>query len=79
MIPTGIQYTTELQFRLWISSQRSRKSRLSKERIELLDSIGFEWEGFREAEHQDLWMEMFQRLISYKKVRANSSSKISFQ
>jgi hypothetical protein len=50
LVPSGIKYTTELNFRMWVNSQRSRKSRLSKERIDLLDSIGFEWEGFREAE-----------------------------
>eukprot|EP00429_Kryptoperidinium_foliaceum_P000439 CAMPEP_0176007712 /NCGR_PEP_ID=MMETSP0120_2-20121206/3372_1 /TAXON_ID=160619 /ORGANISM="Kryptoperidinium foliaceum, Strain CCMP 1326" /LENGTH=224 /DNA_ID=CAMNT_0017340477 /DNA_START=88 /DNA_END=759 /DNA_ORIENTATION=+ len=51
----------------WIIQQRKerRQDRLSAERIEKLDNLGFEWAGTREANQEVLWDLNFNRLSRY--------------
>ena len=48
----------------WVAQQRSdySKSKLSQNRMKLLKSIGFVWDP-----REEQWMEMYQRLVNYKK------------
>ena len=48
----------------WARKQRwdYLKSKLSQNRLQLLKSIGFVWDRYKE-----IWMEMYQRLVNYKK------------
>ena len=56
---------------LWVSTQRKnyKKENVSKHRVGLLDSIGFVW---RLHEYVP-WIEMYQRLITYKKQHKSTS------
>jgi hypothetical protein len=52
----------------WVATQRTgyRNNKLLPNRIDLLDSIGFDWEGVKSATYQIKWMNMFQKLVAYK-------------
>ena len=49
---------------LWVHTQRTyyNKKELSVKRINLLESIGFVWNP-----RDEQWMEMYQKLVTYKK------------
>ena len=65
LVPSSIKHTPGLHFSTWVQSQRSRKSKLSKERTDLLNSIDFDWEGVRTGnDNNELWTSMFERLIT---------------
>jgi len=55
-------YATDRKLGLWVHNQRWRKRDLKKRRLKLLNSIGFVWNPFGET-----WMEMYRRLVVYKK------------
>jgi hypothetical protein len=59
------RYNPAPEFGIWVGFQREyfNRKRLSKERIALLDSIGFVWDPFEVQ-----WMEMYQRLVEYKEI-----------
>ena len=63
---------TKLGF--WVSTQRQKykNNKLLPNRIDLLNSIGFEWEGVKLATDQIKWMNMFQKLVKYKKQHKNT-------
>ena len=48
----------------WVGTQRSKKSQLSKEKIELLNGINFIWQT-KEERNNILWESRFQELKSY--------------
>ncbi|OEU21618.1 hypothetical protein FRACYDRAFT_181025 [Fragilariopsis cylindrus CCMP1102] len=52
----------------WVSKQRHhyKNDKLFPSRIDLLESIGFEWDTVRELTDQIKWMNMFQQLVAYK-------------
>ena len=52
----------------WTSMQRYfyNNGILPPDRIELLNSIGFDWEGNKGA--KEFWMKMFQQLVTYKEL-----------
>ncbi|OEU10369.1 hypothetical protein FRACYDRAFT_162648, partial [Fragilariopsis cylindrus CCMP1102] len=58
---------------LWVSTQRTsyNKKEISVKRINLLESIGFVWKPLDER-----WMEMYQKLVTYKK--QHRSTKVPF-
>jgi hypothetical protein len=60
----------------WVTQQRVayKKDKLIPNRIELLDSIDFVWEGVthRAATYQTLWMNMFKKLVLYKHQHQNT-------
>jgi hypothetical protein len=47
----------------WVVNQRSRRSKLSPERVERLSSLGFKWNTIDAS-----WEEMFTELVRYKKL-----------
>ena len=59
-------YTAGLQLGTWVNNQRSnfntKNSQLTTDRINRLNSIGFVW-NFHDAQ----WIEMYDRLVAYKK------------
>jgi len=59
------------QLELWITNQRAcyRKNKISKYRMDLLDGVGFVWGNIYGAQ----WMEMYQRLMAYKKQHKTTS------
>ena len=67
------KYVADLKLGDWVSRQRrfySNKT-LSTERTNLLESLGFVWDAF-----DSKWMEMYSRLIEYKK--QNKSTRVPY-
>jgi len=56
------RYPNNPQLAGWVREQRGNKDGLAKERIEKLESIGFEWNPF-----ESLWQEKFEALQAFKK------------
>jgi hypothetical protein len=54
------RYGEDSQLGFWVTQQR--RFCKDKDRIELLNDIGFEWNPQRDA-----WMEMYRRLVTYKR------------
>jgi hypothetical protein len=56
----------------WVSKQRIRykNNELLPKRLALLNSIGFKWN--RKGEFEQLWMGMFQKLITYKNLHKDT-------
>ena len=57
----------------WVSTQRElkRKNKLSKDRIDLLNKIGFDWDPLNNS-----WLSMYNELIEFKK--ENKHTRVSF-
>lgn len=45
----------------WVSNQRQRKTRLTREQVRLLDALGFVWNARRHR-----WEDNYQKLVEYK-------------
>eukprot|EP00529_Nitzschia_sp_RCC80_P019349 CAMPEP_0113466572 /NCGR_PEP_ID=MMETSP0014_2-20120614/14344_1 /TAXON_ID=2857 /ORGANISM="Nitzschia sp." /LENGTH=436 /DNA_ID=CAMNT_0000358805 /DNA_START=437 /DNA_END=1744 /DNA_ORIENTATION=+ /assembly_acc=CAM_ASM_000159 len=58
------------QLRMWVPAQRMayKQGKLSLDRIEMLESIGFVWDH-----HEDVWFEMYNRLVDYWKENGHSN------
>ncbi|OEU21560.1 hypothetical protein FRACYDRAFT_235184 [Fragilariopsis cylindrus CCMP1102] len=69
MVPQ--RYDIDPKLGLWVNVQRMiyRKNELNPNRVDLLKSIGFDWNGLKckAATDQLIWMNMFQKLVTYKK------------
>ena len=54
------------ELRRWVRLQRKKYNagKLPQERIELLESIGFEWDNGAKSSYQ--WMQLYNRLVDYK-------------
>ena len=54
----------------WISTQRKtyKTGKISKERIQLLESVGFYWDLYQQE-----WEEMYQDLLQYKKENGDTN------
>jgi hypothetical protein len=54
----------------WVRNQRQayKKEKLLPQRLALLNSIDFEWEGVISAEYKKIWMTMFRKLVAYRKL-----------
>ena len=67
------KYAADLQLGHWVHTQRRYYSnkQLSTERTNLLESIGFVWDPLDAR-----WMEMYSRLVEYKK--QNKSTRVPF-
>jgi hypothetical protein len=65
------RYSSDQYLGKWVNSQRTsyNSEKLSVKRINLLESIGFVWDPFDEQ-----WMEMYHKLVTYKK--QNRSTKV---
>jgi len=52
----------------WVTTQRQKywKAKLSQDRVDKLEAIGFEWDPF-----QGQWMKMFQKLVAYQQKFGN--------
>ena len=62
-VPRG--YSDNPKLGTWVKGQRSskKKGKLSSEKIQKLESIGFSWDPY-----EDAWNQMFQELQEYKRV-----------
>jgi hypothetical protein len=58
----------------WVSTQRKayKKDKLLPRRLALLNSIDFVWEVHSAVIYQASWMEMFEKLVRYKKLHENT-------
>ncbi|OEU05944.1 hypothetical protein FRACYDRAFT_203435, partial [Fragilariopsis cylindrus CCMP1102] len=67
------KYGADLKLGQWVKQQRNNYSnkQLSSERINRLDSICFVW-----APNDTRWMEMYSRLVEYKK--QNKSTRVPY-
>ena len=61
------RYEQDPQLGHWVHTQRRfyKEAKMSDERFNLLDSIGFDWEH-KPGSPQISWNEMYQRLVAYK-------------
>ncbi len=55
-------YGENRELGIWVNNQRSRRNRLSKEKIERLEELGFAWNTIEAR-----WEEMYQALVEYRK------------
>jgi len=69
------KYNQDRQLGTWVSSQRTayKNGKLSEERTERLNSIGFDWEPDKSE-----WMETYKRLVAYKEVHNNTNVPIRY-
>ena len=51
--------------------KEGKKSHMTQERIDLLDSIGFVWAMGRDQEWELLWLERFEELRKYKETHGD--------
>ena len=68
------RYAANVELGRWVKDQRTfkKQGKLSKERIDLLDKIGFTW---KVRSNDDFWNKMCKDLIAYKE--ANGHCKVS--
>ena len=68
------RYDEDPKLGLWVSKQRRdyKKDELNPNRVDLLNSINFIWEGKIEHYNQ-MWMVMFEKLVQYKKQHKNTT------
>jgi len=64
--------TADSQLHAWVKDQIRRRSTLREDRKQLLESIGFEFKSRCNRK----WMEMYQRLVEYKK--KHNTTKVPF-
>ena len=62
------KYPNNPQLSTWVGNQRKskKKGKLSLDKIERLDSLGFSWDPY-----EDAWNEMFLALKEYKRIHRN--------
>jgi hypothetical protein len=71
-VPRTYKEDTKLGY--WASTQRQSKSKLSQERRDALDAIGFDWDPYKTA-----WNEMYKKLKEYKKKHGDCNVPQSFK
>jgi hypothetical protein len=73
------QFDEDLSLGRWVIAQRAvfNRNKMREDRINLLDSIGFDWgRGLRQLVP---WMEMYERLVVYKRDQNGSTNVFSFK
>jgi hypothetical protein len=72
MVP--YRYNEDPQRGGWVTNQRRfyNHGELLPDQIDLLKSIGFKWDGVKELKEQTVWMDMFQKLVTYKEQHKNT-------
>jgi len=75
-VPLNYKVDNNIQLGRWVINQRyqNKKEKLSTDRIDQLDSIGFAFKLQSTRCHKATWNEMFQRLVKYKKDHNNSTN-----
>ena len=72
-LPTNMEYhhrePENPKLGIWVSQQRClyKRGKLPSNRIDVLNKIAFEWVGIKEIVATGKWMNMFQKLVEYKK------------
>mmetsp|Transcript_18507 Transcript_18507/g.28565 ORF Transcript_18507/g.28565 Transcript_18507/m.28565 type:complete len:415 (+) Transcript_18507:146-1390(+) len=64
-VPFHCQEDPQLGY--WVKNQRFKKHKLSPERIEKLEKVGFQWDVAAKSQNE-LWKEMFERLKKFEKI-----------
>ena len=62
------KYPPNPQLGIWVNKQRCTRSTLSKEKLEALEAVGFDW-GTKKGEHA--WQSKFNELLKYKKIHGD--------
>ena len=77
MVPK--RYNEDPKLGSWVTEQRRyyKNDELNPNRVDLLNPINFTWEGVKERKKgrkidNEKWMEMFQKLVGYKKQHKNT-------
>ena len=65
----------------WVTTQRTayKNDKLLPNRHALLNSVGFNWEGAGAARQQITWMNMYRKLVAYKKLHNNTMVPIQYK
>jgi hypothetical protein len=58
------KYEPHQSLGIWVNKQRSKRSSLSQQKVQALDSIGFDW-GTRRGDQ--VWRSKFNELVEYKR------------
>jgi hypothetical protein len=70
-IMVGVNYNKDPSLKSWVTCQRQfyKNDKLLPNRVELLDSIEFEWDGVKAQKQKfdQVWMYMYHKLVAYKK------------
>jgi hypothetical protein len=67
-------YKKDIQLANWVFRQRSYCKK--KDRIDLLNAIGFEWHLVKE---RSVWMEMYRRLVAYKNIHGDTRVPVKYK
>ena len=78
-VPT--HYEENLKLGRWVSRQRQnyKNDDILPNRLALLNSIYFRWEGGKAAREQMAWMNMYQKIVAYKKMHKNTIVPFHYQ
>ena len=74
MVPNCSGEDTKLGWLVFTQRRRCKIGALLPRRFDLLNSVGFDWEGVKGRKIDNKkWMSMFQRLVEYKKQHRNTA------
>ncbi|OEU21498.1 hypothetical protein FRACYDRAFT_180152, partial [Fragilariopsis cylindrus CCMP1102] len=75
------RYNEDPKLGTWVHTQHQnyKKDKLLSNRYALLNSIYFRWEGCKAARDQTVWMNMYQKIVAYKKMHKNSMVPFRYQ
>ena len=71
------RYNEDPKLGMWVGAQRNKykNEKLRPNRVDLLNSIGFQWVGDNErrvGNNEESWRNMFQKLVEYRKQHKNT-------
>ena len=74
-------YKGNRQLGIWVKHQRTalREKSITEERKNVLNSIGFVWDGKAPGTSTATWKEMYQRLVAYKKEHKDTRVPINYE
>jgi hypothetical protein len=77
------RYKNEPKLGFWVNTQRReyKNNQLSPHRSDILNSIGFKWDGIKcqAVTAQIKWMNMFQKLVAYKKQHRTTMVRVYYE
>jgi hypothetical protein len=76
-----VKRSEDLKLGQWVHHQRCyyKQDKLPPKRLALFNSIDFDWKEVRATKEQIVWMDMFQKLVGYKKRHKNTMVPIQYK